>query len=129
MQSELIYVELKSGCNDDGPAWIGRGTHSRSYRSIYFNGMCLKRGARGEFANHTNIETGDEYWVSGVKKNQQDRHWAGSGMIMIDDAVVEEYLVHVGLSQLDPATFTVITFELNDAVRERVHELENRPLT
>ena len=33
---ELRYVELKTGYHDDGPAWIGYVTASRSARTVYF---------------------------------------------------------------------------------------------
>jgi hypothetical protein len=38
------------------------------------------------------IETREEYWISGPKKNGEDRHWAGSGKVEIDEDVREEYL-------------------------------------
>jgi hypothetical protein len=53
-------------------------------------------GGGGSQANHRDVETGDEYWVSGVKKNREDRHWAGSGPVQIDDDVREEYELLVG---------------------------------
>ena len=40
----LRYIELKSGYNDDGPAWIGYVKLSRSGRTVYFNGRALKQG-------------------------------------------------------------------------------------
>ena len=40
--------------------------------------------------------TGDEYWISGVKRNREDRHWAGSGPVEIDDDAREEYETLVG---------------------------------
>ena len=33
------------------------------------------------------METGESFWVSGVKENGEDRHWAGSG-----NAALSEYL-------------------------------------
>ena len=47
----LRYVELKSGHSDNGPAWIGYVTESKSGRTLYFNGrglMKLKGQRRGE---------------------------------------------------------------------------------
>ena len=38
----LKYIELKSGYNDNGPAWIGRVQQSRTGRTVYFNGMALR---------------------------------------------------------------------------------------
>ncbi|HEY8936779.1 MAG TPA: hypothetical protein VIM65_16230 [Cyclobacteriaceae bacterium] len=87
MKTELIYVELKTGFSDNGPAWIGNGFYNRTRKTVYFNGQVFHRG-KGILSNHFDLESGDEYWISGVKKNGTDRHWAGSGMIKIDKSVV-----------------------------------------
>ena len=34
---------------------------------------------------------GFNFWISGPKKNGQDRHWAGSGPVEIDPGVTEKY--------------------------------------
>jgi hypothetical protein len=39
----LKYIEQKAGHADNGPAWIARVTFSKSGRTVYFNGMALKR--------------------------------------------------------------------------------------
>ena len=39
----LRYVELKSGYADNGPAWIGYVTPSKSGRTLYFNGRALRK--------------------------------------------------------------------------------------
>ena len=41
--------------------------------------------------NYVDVDTGEEYWISGVKKDQKDRHWAGAGPVEIDDDVKDEY--------------------------------------
>jgi hypothetical protein len=75
----LRYVELKSGHSDNGPAWVGYVTPSKTGRTLYFNGrglMKLKRQRRGDSGgNYVDMETGESFWVSGVKKNGEDRHW------------------------------------------------------
>lgn len=87
-----MYVELKTGFNDNGPAWIGRVRFSKSGRTIYYRGLTLRRNpSRGAAGNFLDAETGEEFWVSGVKKNGQDRHWAGSGPVEIDEDVRDEY--------------------------------------
>lgn len=92
-----MYVELKSGYADDGPAWIGRVLFSKTGQTVYYRGMTLQRipggGVSGYFQD---VDTGNEYWVSGVKKNRQDRHWAGGGPVEIDPDVRDEYLRYVG---------------------------------
>jgi|ETNmetMinimDraft_15_1059895.scaffolds.fasta_scaffold92205_1 hypothetical protein len=92
--SRIMYIELKSGDghNDRGTAYIGRVTFSKSGKSIYYRDLKLQslKGA-GICANYFEVESGDEYWVSGCKKNGQDRHWAGGGPVEIDDDVRDEY--------------------------------------
>jgi hypothetical protein len=101
----LRYVELKSGHSDNGPAWIGYVTASKTGRTLYFNGrglMKLKGQRRGDAGgNHIDMESGESYWVSGVKKNGEDRHWAGSGKVLIEAAAVSEYLKTIGAKTLD----------------------------
>jgi hypothetical protein len=105
----LKYIELKSGHEDDGPAWIARVTVSRSGRTVYFKGMALKRASGGGVSgNHYDLATGKEYWVSGVKKDGLDRHWAGSGVIQIEAGAVPAYLRITGQPSLDDGRFRVI---------------------
>jgi hypothetical protein len=60
--------------------------------TAYYRGRSLQRargwGAQG---NHFDVETGDEYWISGVKKSGEDRHRFGKGPVVIDDDAREEY--------------------------------------
>ena len=37
MIKNLMYIELKSGYSDDGPAWIGYVKTSKTGKTIYFN--------------------------------------------------------------------------------------------
>ena len=101
----LRYIELKSGHSDNGPAWIGYVTPSKTGRTVYFNGrglMKLKGQRRGSSGgNYVDMETGESFWVSGVKKNGQDRHWAGSGKVLIEAAAVADYLKIIGAKALD----------------------------
>jgi hypothetical protein len=102
----LKYIEKCTGANHDGPAWIGRVRTSKSGATIYFNGKAFKRGSSG-FGNHFEFETGDSYWISGVKRNGEDRHWAGAGRITIEADAVSEYLELTGQTELDPNRFRV----------------------
>lgn len=126
MKDKIIYVELKSGHNDDGPAWIGKCRSSKSGRTIYFNGKAFgSLGGQGVSGNYYDKATGDEYWISGVKKDQCDRHWAGSGAVMIDKSVVDEYLAFTKLSSLDPKRFRVVQLDHSNVVKHN-HEVENQ---
>jgi hypothetical protein len=50
--------------------------------------MKLKGQRRGDSGgNYIDMETGESFWVSGVKKNSQDRRWAGSGQVLIEHSL------------------------------------------
>ena len=102
----LKYIELKTGYDDNGPAWIARVEPSRSGRTVYFDGKALKRGA-GVAGNYFDPQTGDEYWISGVKKRGTNRHWAGSGKILVEAAAVPDLLQSLGTAVLDSRLFEV----------------------
>ena len=90
MSSDIKYIELKTGYSDDGPAWIAKVEFSKSGKSIYFNNMLLKSlKGTGIGANYYDIETSEEYWVSGVKQQEWNRHPFGRGDIMIEKSLVE----------------------------------------
>ncbi|MEL6769472.1 MAG: hypothetical protein AAFP18_00215 [Bacteroidota bacterium] len=90
--SRIVYIELKTGYNGDGPARIGRVTFSKSGRSLYYRGQRFERIRGGGAAgNYYEVESGDEYWISGIKTDGRDRHWAGSGRVHVDEDVRDEY--------------------------------------
>jgi hypothetical protein len=123
----LRYIELKTGYNDDGPAWIGRVKLSKSGRTVYFNGRALKQGVRGASGNFYDLETGDIYWISGIKRDGTDRHWAGSGKITIEAAAVDEYLSLIGEPTLDKSKF-VVSNDIRETDPAQFVERENEPL-
>lgn len=122
---EIKYVELKTGFSHGGPAWIGIVSYSKSGRTLYFNGKALQSlKGTGITANYFDIESGDEYWVSGVKKNLQDRHEFGSGMIQVERRIKDEYMKCVGINELDSRYFEVVDL-VEELPIERIFELEN----
>ncbi|CAN5839133.1 hypothetical protein BH23ACT4_BH23ACT4_14560 [soil metagenome] len=87
-----MYIELKNGHNHNGPTWIGRVKFSKTGSTIYYRDLTLRKiKGGGVSANYYDVETGDEYWVSGPKKNGEDRHWAGSGPVEIAPDVKDKY--------------------------------------
>jgi hypothetical protein len=96
-RERIMYVELKSGGADYGPAWISRVQFSKSGRSIHFKGReLLNIGGRGISGNFMDVATREEFWVSGPKKNRLDRHWAGGGPVEIDPEIRDEYFKLIG---------------------------------
>jgi hypothetical protein len=120
----LRYIELKTGFSDNGPAWIARVRLSRSGKALYFGNRLLKRARRGGVAgNYFDAETGDEYWVSGVKKDGHDRHPCGSGKVAIEAGAVTDYLELTGRTTLDKASFDVVPdLEPPDVARSHARE-------
>ena len=125
----LKYIELKTGYNDNGPAWIGYTKESKTGKTLYFNGRALQRMKKGGIkGNYLDVETREEFWVSNVKKNGQDRHWAGSGKIHIEAAAVAEYLTIIDAKKLPASKYEVFeqTLPTDDA---KFHNLANEKLT
>ncbi|QTV05070.1 hypothetical protein [Faecalibacter bovis] len=126
MKSEIKYIELKSGFNDNGPAWIGLVSFSKSRKTIYFDGKAFQTlNGNGFAGNFFDIENGNEYWISGVKKNQSDRHKFGGGKIFIEKRILNEYLKIIGAQ-----TLNLSCYELIDIIEEipisKFNEMENQ---
>ncbi|SBV98012.1 hypothetical protein [uncultured Dysgonomonas sp.] len=120
MIPQIKYIELKSGYSDNGPAWIGKVEFSKTGKTIYFNGQAFKGNGHGYARD---IQTGELYWISGIKKNGQDRHWAGSGKIYIDKDIVDEYLKIIDSSALDPQIYELVEIVQTD--KQFFSNLEN----
>lgn len=93
MKTRIMYVEYK-GQGIQGPGRTTRITYSKSRSSVYFQGRRLQTLAgTGYKANFYDVETGEHYWVSGPKKNGQDRLYGG--VVDIDEDVREEYWTEI----------------------------------
>ena len=92
-RSRIMYIEDKSS-EISGPARIGRVTFSKTGKSIYYRGRLFQTLAGyGSKANYFDAATGDHFWISGCKKNGQDRLYGGT--VEIDDDVREEYWTNI----------------------------------
>lgn len=90
-RSRIMYIENKSG-ELEGPARIGRVYFSKSGKSLYYRGLMFQslKGA-GFKSNYFELETGADYWISGPRKDQNDRLYGGNKGVIIDPDVEEEY--------------------------------------
>ena len=86
-----MYIENKSDA-PDGEGRIGLVELSKSKSSFKYKGKSLKK-VRGYKYNCICEETGEQYWVSGPKKNGQDKLYGG--IVSIDDDVREEYWIGI----------------------------------
>ena len=93
-----MYIEDKSN-GLSGPGRIGRVHFSKSGKSVFYNGRTFRTlGGLGFKANYCDVESGNEFWISGCKKRGGDRLYGG--VIDIDADVREEYWVKIrGLPQ------------------------------
>jgi hypothetical protein len=129
VKTTLKYIELKTGYSDNGPAWIASVAFSKSGQTIYFDGKAfLKMGGSGvEGGNYVEKESGQEYWISGPKKDGSDRLHSRSGKVLVQTTVVEEYLEWRGISELDTSKYERVTIE-NEPYNSVLNEAENRKL-
>lgn len=128
MRTEIKYLELKSGFSGNGPAWIGLVSYSKSGKTVYFNGIAFQRiGSDRIQGNFYDIESVDEYWISGVKKDMTDRHKFGGGKIFVEKRILNEYLQIIGKTELPKADFELTEVETEKPV-ERINELENEKI-
>ena len=84
----IMYVEHK-GEGLEGPGRIGRVELTRSRRAYRYGGRLLQKIAGGYKYNCVDAETRERFWVSGPKKNGQDRLYGG--VVEIDEDARAEY--------------------------------------
>ncbi|RLE33405.1 MAG: hypothetical protein DRJ61_07320 [Acidobacteria bacterium] len=88
----VMYIENKDGDIDGVPARVGWVTFSKSGKSVYYRDRTLQRsGGQGIRGNYFDTETGDEYWVSGIKARGSNAHSAESINVEVDADALEEY--------------------------------------
>ncbi|WP_405207363.1 hypothetical protein [Aquimarina sp. LLG6339-5] len=128
MKTEIKYIELKSGYSDNGIAWIGLVSFSKSGKTIYFDGKSFQSlNGMGIKGNHFDLESGEEYWISGVKKDMSDRHKFGGGKIFVEKRILNDYLRTIGKTELPKSGYELT--EINtEKPTERINELENSHL-
>ena len=85
-----MYVENKDGEIDGANARIGWVTFSKSGKSVYYRGRELLK-ANGIRGNFLDVNTREEFWISGIKKRGSNIHWAESASLKVDDDALEEY--------------------------------------
>ena len=91
-RSRIMYIEDKS-LGLVGNARIGRVYFSKTKSTLYYKGLRFRSlKGRGFKANYFEINTGAEFWISGPRKDLNDRLYGGNDGVVIDDDVREEYL-------------------------------------
>lgn len=91
MKPRIMYIENKT----TGEAFIGLCRFSQTGKSVYYRGKELKRLSGGGIkGNHMDVQTGEEYWISGPKKAGGDCLYL-KPVIEIDEDVQEEYWTRI----------------------------------
>jgi len=91
MKTRIMYIENKSN-GLSGPARIGRVTLSKTGKTLSYRGRTFQSlKGQGFKANYYDLETNEEYWISGPKKDGGDRLYGERVTIEIDEDVREEY--------------------------------------
>lgn len=89
-----MYIENKKELVGD--ACIGRVQFSKTGKSIHYNGKTYQTlSGKGFKANYFDVETGDEYWISGCRKDGADRLYGERLPIFIDDDIREKYWIEI----------------------------------
>ena len=95
MKSRVMYVERKAG-NLTGTARIGRVSFSKTGKTLYYRGKKLQSlKGNGFKANYIDLESGEDYWISGCRKDGADRLYGERVPIEIDDDAREEYWLEI----------------------------------
>jgi hypothetical protein len=92
-KTRIMFIECK-GEDVVGPARIGRVTYSKTNKSLYYRGRTFASlNGAGFKANFFDIDTQEEYWLSGCKKDGTDALY--STTVEIDDDVREQYWINI----------------------------------
>jgi hypothetical protein len=90
-----MYIESKAH-GDRGEARIGRVTFSKTGATLYYGGSSFRRlRGRGIRGNYFDVRSGDEYWISGPKRDGSDRLFAERLPVPIDEDVRVEYWIDI----------------------------------
>jgi len=92
-RTRVMWIEQKAG-ELAGPARIGRVTYSKSGASLSYGDRSFRSlKGRGFKANYVDVESGEEYWISGCHRDGMDALY--STTVHVDEDVLEEYWVDI----------------------------------
>jgi len=89
MKTRIMYIEPGGGLAVDGGR-IGRVSFSKSGKTIRYQGRSFQTlSGRGYKTNYFDVDSGEEYWISGPRKDGNDALYPMK--VEIDDDAREEY--------------------------------------
>lgn len=91
--TRVMWIERKSD-QLAGQARIGRVSFSKSGASLLYRGQTFRSlKGQGFKANYFEVDSGDEYWISGCHHDGRDALYSTD--VEVDDDVREEYWVTI----------------------------------
>ena len=95
MKTRIMYIECKAG-GLVGNARIGRVRFSKTGRTLYYGGKTFQSLKGSGFkSNFYDVESGEDYWISGPHKDGGDRLYGERLPIFVDDEVSDEYWTQI----------------------------------
>ena len=97
-KTRVMYIEYKGGHRKSltGPARIGRVSFSKTGNTIYYGELAFQSLKGSGFkANYYEVESGDQYWISGPRKDGADALYATNVRTEIDDDARVEYWTEI----------------------------------
>jgi hypothetical protein len=107
----IMYIEYKGGGYEfdqfgnqristsgslHGSAWIGRVTFSRTGATLNYRDQSFQSLKGSGFkANYYDVKTGEQYWISGPRRDGADRLYKSDWPVEIDEDVREEYWTQI----------------------------------
>jgi hypothetical protein len=90
------YGEVSTGGGLHGSARIGRVTFSRTGATLHYRDKSFQSLKGSGFkANYYCVETGEQYWISGPRRDGTDRLYKSDWPVEIDEDVREEYWTEI----------------------------------
>ncbi len=91
LKYRIMYIEEKFN-SLEGNARIGKVYFSRTGKTLYYRQLRLQslKGS-GYKANYFDVDTGNQYWISGPRKDRNDRLYGGCDGVEIDEDARDEY--------------------------------------
>lgn len=91
----VMYIENKSA-SLMGPARIGWVSFTKTGRTLKYRDQQFRSlDGTGFKANYFDVETGDEYWISGCKQRGSNRLYGERIPVHIDEDAREEYWCNI----------------------------------
>jgi hypothetical protein len=93
-KTRIMYIEYKGNGGIVGDARIGRVTVKNDGKSLIYREQKFRtlRG-KGSKSNYCDVQTLENYWISGCRKDGRDALYPNT--IEIDDDVREEYWTEI----------------------------------